>query len=103
RLDLATGRATLLPASATDGLLFDGTALTTIHRPRYRMLVIGASHLSKYLAQIAVGLGYQFTICDPRAEYADTWDVSGASLVTTMPDDNRRAMSLDERCGDVTS
>jgi xanthine dehydrogenase accessory factor len=57
--------------------------------------------LSKYLAQIAVGLGYQVTICDPRAEYAETWDVPGASLVTTMPDDTVRAMNLDERCAVV--
>ncbi len=65
------------PAQAVDGLTFDGTTLTTIHGPRYRMLVIGASQLSKYLAQIAVGLGYQVTICDPRDEYTETWDIPG--------------------------
>jgi xanthine/CO dehydrogenase XdhC/CoxF family maturation factor len=48
RLDLQTGEATLHPAQAVDGLSFDGTTLTTIHGPRYRMLVIGASQLSKY-------------------------------------------------------
>ena len=61
--------------------------LTTIHGPRYRMLVIGASQLSKYLAQIAVGLDYQVTVCDPREEYTETWDVPGVTLVRTMPDD----------------
>ena len=43
KLDLLTGEATLHPARAVDGLTFDGTTLTTIHGPRYRMLVIGAS------------------------------------------------------------
>ena len=81
------GRATLHPARATDGLAFDGSVLTTIHGPRYRMLVIGASQLSKYLAQIAVGLDYQVTVCDPREEYTETWDVPGVTLVRTMPDD----------------
>ncbi len=38
-------------ARASDGLQFDGEVLTTIHGPRYRMLVIGASQLSKYLAR----------------------------------------------------
>jgi xanthine dehydrogenase accessory factor len=75
--------------------------LTTIHGPRYRMLVIGASQLSKYLAQIAIGLDYQVTICDPRSEYAETWDVPGATLVTAMPDDAVQAMHLDERCAVV--
>ena len=97
RLDLTDGRATLSPARATDGLHFDGRQLTTVHGPRYRLLVIGASQLSKYLAEIAVGLDYQVTVCDPREEYAATWDVAGVTLVRTMPDDTVVAMNLDER------
>ena len=97
RLDLASGFATLHPAKPNDGLRFDGRVLRTIHGPRYRMLVIGASQLSKYLAQIAVGLGYDVTICDPRDEYTETWDVPGVTLVRTMPDDTVQAMRLDER------
>ena len=101
RLELASGFATLHPARATDGLAFDGKVLTTIHGPRYRMLVIGASQLSKYLAQIAVGLDYQVTICDPREEYTETWDIPGVTLVRTMPDDTVLALKLDERCAVV--
>ena len=89
------------PAQAADGLVFDGATLTTVHGPRYRMLVIGASQLSKYLAQIAVGLDYQVTICDPREEYTETWDIPGVTLVRTMPDDTVTAMGLDERCAVV--
>jgi xanthine dehydrogenase accessory factor len=100
-LDLATGAATLAPARAADGLAFDGAVLTTIHGPRYRMLVIGASQLSKYLAQIALGLDYQVIVCDPREEYAETWDVPGVTLVRTMPDDTVLALKLDERCAVV--
>lgn len=101
RLELASSFATLHPARATDGLVFDGKVLTTIHGPRYRMLVIGASQLSKYLAQIAVGLDYQVTICDPREEYTETWDIPGVTLVRTMPDDTVHALKLDERCAVV--
>ena len=101
RLELASGFATLHPAQATDGLKFDGKVLITIHGPRYRMLVIGASQLSKYLAEIAAGLDYQVTICDPREEYTETWDVPGVRLVRTMPDDTVKAMQLDERCAVV--
>src|SRR5512140_3976493 len=101
RLDTATGTTELAPASAAAGLAFDGRVLTTIHGPRSRLLVIGASQLSKYLAQIAVGLDYQVTICDPREEYSETWDVPGVTLVRTMPDDTVQAMQLDERCAVV--
>jgi xanthine dehydrogenase accessory factor len=98
RLELETGEAKLDAARVTDGLAFDGKVLTTIHGPRYRMLVIGASQLSKYLATMAVGLDYQVTVCDPRAEYEGTWDVPNVPLVKTMPDDTVLAMKLDERC-----
>jgi xanthine dehydrogenase accessory factor len=100
-LDLEHAQITLGPARAADGLAFDGQTLTTIHGPRYRMLVIGAGQLSKYLAQIAVGLDYQVTVCDPREEYTETWDISGVTLVKTMPDDTVVEMALDERCAVV--
>ncbi|AOY91816.1 hypothetical protein BKK79_08385 [Cupriavidus sp. USMAA2-4] len=97
-LDMASGDAALGPALATDGLAFDGKTLLTIHGPRYRMLVIGAGQLSKYLCQIAVGLGFQVTVCDPREEYTETWDIPGITMVRTMPDDTVTEMQLDERC-----
>src|SRR6266567_3231867 len=100
-LDIATARVSLAPARAADGLVFDGATLTTVHGPRYRMLVIGAGQLSKYLAQIAVGLDYQVTVCDPREEYTETWDIPGVTLVKTMPDDTVVEMKLDERCAVV--
>ncbi|WP_179402901.1 XdhC family protein [Burkholderia guangdongensis] len=96
-LALATGRATLADADATAGLAFDGERLVTVHGPRYRMLVIGAGQLSRYLTQIAVGLDYQVTVCDPREEYTDAWDVPGTKLVRTMPDDTVLEMKLDAR------
>ncbi|HVP89020.1 MAG TPA: XdhC family protein [Casimicrobiaceae bacterium] len=101
RLDLESASVTLAPARAGDGLAFDGETLVTVHGPRYRMLMIGAGQLSKYLAQIAVGLDYQVTVCDPRVEYTDTWDIPGVTLVKTMPDDTVIEMKLDERCAVV--
>jgi xanthine dehydrogenase accessory factor len=97
-LNMTTGAAALEAAFHTDGLDFDGVRLTTVHGPRYRMLVIGAGQLSRYLAQIAVGLDYQVTVCDPREEYIDAWEVPGTTLVRTMPDDTVLDMKLDERC-----
>ena len=97
-LDMASGAVRLEPAHSTDGVDFDGQRLLTIHGPRYRMLVIGAGQLSSYLCQIALGLDYQVTVCDPREEYTDTWHVPGTTLVRTMPDDTVLEMKLDERC-----
>ncbi len=97
-VDMATGAARLTPAQATDGVDFDEKRLLTIHGPRYRMLVIGAGQLSRYLCNIAVGRDYQVTVCDPREEYTDEWNIPGTKIVRTMPDDTVLDMKLDERC-----
>ena len=96
-LDMATGRAEVAQATVTDGIRFDGERLVTVYGPRYRMLVIGAGQLSRYLASMAVGLDYRVTVCDPREAYPDEWNVPGTELVRTMPDDAVLDMKLDRR------
>jgi xanthine dehydrogenase accessory factor len=87
RLDLHSGAVTLSDGTGYDALTVDDTALVSVHGPRWRLLVIGAGQLTQYVAEMAVALGYEVLICDPRAEYADVWSVTGTTLVRTMPDD----------------
>ncbi len=95
-LDLQSGAVALRPANRNDDTLqFDRLRLTTVHGPRWRILIIGAGQLSQYLAQMAQALDYSITVCDPRAEYADTWNVEGAMLDRGMPDDVALTMNLD--------
>jgi len=86
-LDMKTGVVTLADGSGTDLLAYDDATLVTAHGPRWRLLVIGAGQLTHYVAQMALALDYQVTICDPREEYADGWMVPGTELLRTMPDD----------------
>jgi xanthine dehydrogenase accessory factor len=102
RLEMATGRVTLAPAHANDQLTFDGKTLVTVHGPRWRLIIIGAGQLSNFLAQMAQGLDYQVTICDPREEYAEGWDVPGAELRRGMPDDVVIEMNPDGHTAVVT-
>lgn len=102
RLDMKSGRVTIGPAKSTDLLTFDGTALVTVHGPRWRLLIIGAGQLSTFLAQMAQGLDYQVTVCDPREEYADTWEVPAVDLKRGMPDDTVTGMNLDGHSAVVT-
>ncbi|SAL79937.1 lipoprotein [Caballeronia arvi] len=97
-LDMESGEVRLVPGSSAEGVAFDGRRLLTVHGPRHRMLVIGAGQLSRYLCEIALGLDYKVTVCDPREEYSDTWQVPGTTLVRTMPDDTVLDMKLDDRC-----
>jgi xanthine dehydrogenase accessory factor len=97
RLDMATGVAQLAPTDAGDRVQFDGQTLTTVHGPRLRLLIIGGGQLSRYLANMAVMLDYQVTVCEPREEYHEGWErMEGVTLSTTMPDDLVLAMRLDE-------
>jgi xanthine dehydrogenase accessory factor len=97
RLDLVSGDVQLSPARPGMNLHVSEAAMTTIHGPRWRLLIIGAGQLSRFLAQIAVGMDYRVTICDPREEYRDGWNVPGTDLVHDMPDDVVQAMHLDSR------
>ncbi|SDR52518.1 xanthine dehydrogenase accessory factor [Paraburkholderia fungorum] len=101
-LSMTTGVVKLRAATAKDSLSFDGHHLSTVHGPQHRMLVIGAGQLSRYLCQIATGLDYQITVCNPRVEYTSTWDVPGTTLVHTMPDDTVQSMRPDTRSAVMT-
>jgi xanthine dehydrogenase accessory factor len=96
RLDLATGLVQLHPAEAGDAVQFDGSSLLTVHGPSLRLLLIGGGQLSRYLAQLALMLGYQITVCEPRAEYHEGWsELPQVTLSRAMPDDLVLAMHLD--------
>ena len=95
-LDLASGVATLAAAEpGADTLLLTDTQLVSHHGPQWRLLVIGAGQMTDYLAQMALALGYGVTVCDPRAEYADGFDLPGVTLTRDMPDDVGAAFKPD--------
>jgi xanthine dehydrogenase accessory factor len=95
QLDMQTGRVALAPASRNDNMAFDGKTLTTVHGPRWRLLVIGAGQISHYLAQMGLALDYSIIVCDPREEYANTWQVAGCEFTRGMPDDVITELNLD--------
>jgi xanthine dehydrogenase accessory factor len=96
-LTLANGAVALTSSARGQGLVFDGTTLTTVFGPKWRLLLIGAGQLSQAVAQIAGLLDFEVLICDPREEYAATL-ASGAPGITRlegMPDDVVREMLPD--------
>jgi xanthine dehydrogenase accessory factor len=95
RLDMASGRATLEPGRWQDVLEFDGRVLATVHGPRWRLVLIGAGQLTRYLAERARMLDYHVVVGDPREEYAAGWDLAAVPLDRRMPDDVVRELNLD--------
>ena len=86
-VDLASGAWSLEPASAGDECVRTAERLTSVHGPRWRMLVIGASEIAHYLAEVAATVDYQVFVCDPREEYKTAWRAPGATWIDGMPDD----------------
>lgn len=94
-LTLATGAVELQPATDTDELELGDTTLVTHHGPSWRMVIIGAGQMTQYLAQMALPLGYEVIVVDPREEYAEGFEIPGARLLRDMPDDALTALKLD--------
>jgi xanthine dehydrogenase accessory factor len=96
-LEVDRGTVTVQPAAAGAILELRGRQLLTQHGPRWRLLIIGAGQLSRFLAQIASAMDYHVTVCDPREEYRAGWNLAEARLVHAMPDDLVQEMQLDAR------
>lgn len=97
RVDLQTGAVTLEAADAEQGFEFSNRYVRKILGPQWHMLLIGAGHLSHYVSQMALLLGYRVIVCDPREEYAQNWQVEGTELTTLMPDDAVREYAQQPR------
>src|ERR1043165_2714440 len=95
RLEMDSGRATLEPGRWQDVLEFDGRVLSTVHGPRWRLVLIGAGQLTRYLAEMARMLDYHVVVVDPREEYASGWELAAVPINRGMPDDVVRELQLD--------
>lgn len=97
RLDLASGAVTLSPAAVGATQQVADGVLCTVHGPRWRLFIIGAGQLSRFVAQVASAMDYHVTVCDPREEYRGGWHLPGVELVHVMPDDLVIEARLDRR------
>ena len=92
-LQLASGAVSLAPADGADLVLLDEARLVTTHGPHWRLFIVGAGQMTRYLASMAQALDYQVIVCDPRDEYQA--DLPGVRRTTAMPDDAVQALVPD--------
>ena len=72
----------------------DGLLVQTFG-PQCLLFVIGTNMVSAYVAEMALALGYDVIVCDPRAERLDDFAVPGVRKIRDMPDDAVRAHASD--------
>lgn len=101
RVEIDNAKVSLAPAQRGDELRWDGARLSSVHGPQWRLLIIGAGQISRYLGPMAQALDYEVIVCDPREEYHLHWNTPGTRMLTTMPDDTVLALEIDARCAVV--
>ena len=86
-VDLESGHWSFEPATAAAECARTAERFTSVHGPRWRMLIIGGSEIAHYLAEVASTVDFQVFICDPREEYRSAWRARSGLWVEGMPDD----------------
>lgn len=102
KLDIETGEIKLDFTTAYQMTAIEEKILTQTFGSQWKLLIIGAGDLSLQVAEIASGLNFQITICEPRKEYAESWKHTQSTLSDEMPDDITRSMAIDSRCAVIT-
>ncbi len=96
-LDLATGHVDLRPGQRDGVPHVDEHQLVTYLGPQARLIVIGAGDLSRYLCEMALSVGFEVIVCDPREEQRASWGMPGVAVSHEMPDDLVQRLRPDAR------
>lgn len=86
-LDLETGEISADDHSSEDAVVMEDNKMIHSLSPMYRLLLLGAGDVAKYVAEMALALEYDVTLCDPRPKYLDNWHVEGVDVTSRLPDD----------------
>lgn len=88
RVCLNTGEVSLhTPAAAAAAFDYQADSLSKVFGPLWRLLLIGAGELARYVTQLALTLDYQVIICDPREQALTDPLPDAVERVTMMPDE----------------
>lgn len=96
-LDLQSGAWSFRAAHEAEETSINALQFLCLHGPRWRLLIIGASEIAVYLAEIAKTLDFIVSICEPREEYCRAWRVGQTTFLDGMPDDAVVAFKPDVR------
>lgn len=86
-VDLDSGEISARDESSDDAVIIEDGVMTHSLSPMYRLLLLGAGDVAKYVAEMALALEYDVMLCDPRPRYLDNWHVPGVETTSRLPDD----------------
>jgi xanthine dehydrogenase accessory factor len=91
---LVAGRSGLLPGAED---LFVRTYARAL-----RLIVVGAAHISQFLAPMAMLAGFDVTVIDPRKAFASQSRFEGVTLMDAWPDEALQELKMDATSAIVT-
>ena len=86
-VNLENGLVSIADQASENAVTIDQETLTHSLSPMYKLLLLGAGDVAKYVAEMAIALEYDVTLCDPRENYLDNWRVQGVETTPRLPDD----------------
>ena len=86
-VNLESGAISTADESRDDAVVIQGNRMSHSLSPMYRLLLLGAGDVAKYVAEMARALEYDVILCDPRPNYLDNWEVEGVEKTSRLPDD----------------
>ena len=86
-VNLENGSVFVADQTSENAVTIDQQTLTHSLSPMYKLLLLGAGDVAKYVAEMAIALEYDVTLCDPRENYLDNWRVPGVETTPRLPDD----------------
>lgn len=85
------------------GPLAEGSPLfVDLHIPPPRLAVVGAVHIAQHLLSMALRMGFDVTVIDPRGAFATAERFPGVPLLQDWPDEALTRLGLDARTAVVT-
>lgn len=86
-IDLETGAWRLREVPVAAPLRQQGTELCQTLGPAYRLLLVGAGEVARWVARFALSLDYKVMVTDPRSDMLEQWDIPEVQRLSGMPDD----------------
>jgi xanthine dehydrogenase accessory factor len=86
-VDLRSGQISATDQSNEEAVIINDSSMSHSLSPMYRLLLLGAGDVAKFVAEMALALEYDVTLCDPRENYLDNWHVDGVETTARLPDD----------------
>ncbi len=86
-VNLASGAIHYTDESTDEAVIINDDTLVHSLSPHYRLLLLGAGDVARYVAELALALEYDVTLCDPRPKYLENWHVNGVVTTSRLPDD----------------